>query len=296
MKIKLITLLLISLFSFQTYSQSFKKQNDGVLAYNLGINCLIGGIGGAINKKKGEKWSHAFLKNFVKGGLGGLVKYSAKYQTYYLRNQTQVLYSTLNRATFFLGHSITMNASLNERTFENLYFNYLGINMNYKPYVERGERFSGKLSSGTLISSVLFAVDGHQFNFNKTLEYGQFYFELDPETTIDGLGTVNGLAGYNSFAIRHYQTNQPAQSSVPHELVHTYQNYDFFALGSFYKKQQDALLDKSKLYRLTSKYIDYDYQFLFHSALYAAQPKPRYYKNWFEFEAQHFNGRRAIDR
>lgn len=295
MKLTTLLLLLSFLFPKSSSSQSYNKQNDKVLAYNLAINSIIGGIGGAINKKKGEKIGHAFLKNFLTGGLGGVVKYTAKYQTYYLRYDEQSYYAPLNRVVFFLGHSITMNASMNARTFENLFFNYMGINMNYQPYEKMGNRFSAKLSIGTIYSGLSFAFTGNKFNLNKSLEYGQLYFELNPNTEINGL-KVAGLGSYNSFAIEHLRPRQPTQSVVPHEIIHTYQKYDYFALGSFYKKKFDSILTKNKLYNFTTKYIDYDYQFIFQIALYIAQPKPRYYKNFFEFEAEHFSSRRYLKR
>ena len=188
-----------------------------------------------------------------------------------------------------------MNASMNEKSFENIYFNYFGINFKYSASAERGERFSSKLSGGTLVSSILFLTYGDKFNFNKSLEYGLIYFETNPEATHINGGPLNGRARFNSISVR-VRNRRPVQSVVPHEILHTYQVYDFFALSSFYKTKEKALLDESKIYRFTSKYLELDYEPLFFTTIYLIQPQPRYYKNFFEYEAEHFSSRRYIDR
>jgi hypothetical protein len=53
---------------------------------------------------------------------------------------------------------------------------------------------------------------------------------------------------------------------------------------------------KIKLYRILSPYMKLDYEAAFQGLLYLAQPVPKYYKNFYEFEAQHFSGRQYIKR
>lgn len=295
MKARFICTLILISFFLSSQGQNFKKQQDAIFAYNIVTSGLISGIGGAIHKKKNEKTLKAFFKNFGKGCLGGMVKYTAKSQTFYLKDPNNIFFAPFNRAMFFMGHSISMNASMNQASFENLYFNYLGFNFKYQRKEEKGHRFSSRLSAGTLASTLSFFYLGHEFNLYKSLEYGVFYFDLDPTTTIDGL-LIDGLAGYNSMAIKRYNNPLREQQVVPHELVHIYQSYDYFGLSSFYYNKEKALLNKSKLYRFTSQYIDFDYEPIFQGFLYQVQPKPRYYRNFFEFEAEHFSSRQAIER
>lgn len=295
MKYANFLLLLCFIFSIQLSGQSYKKQQDQILVVNILSNGIIGGIGGAIHKKENEKGIHSFIKNFGKGCIGGLTKYVAKTQTYYLRNEANVFLAPLNRAIFFVGHSVSLNASMNQKSLENIYFNFYGINFNYRPFEEKGNKFEAKLSTGTLSSLILFSAIGHKFDLYKTLEYGQFYFELNPSSNYKG-SKLNGQAGYNSIAIRSFDNNRIAQEIVPHEIVHTYQAYDFFSFSSFYKNKLEKKLTNSQFYNSSSKYISFDYEPLFFYLLYKTQPEPRYFKNYFEYEAEHFGRRAYINR
>lgn len=286
---------LVLVLSKSAFSQNYQSQQSEIFAYNLLSNGLICGISGAINKDKGEKAFPTFLKNFGKGCLGGFIKYSAKKQSFYLRYDSHEYLAPINRAYFFLGHSVSMNASLNKRTFENFYFNFYGVDFNFRPYEEKGNRFSGRLSMGTVTSVIYFSALGHKLDFFKSLEYGQFFFELDPDTKIDGI-SIAGLASYNSFAIEKDSRGVYSQSVIPHEMVHNYQYYDFFTLSSFYQAKLDTALNEVSLYRKASKFLNFDYQPIFFSGLYNIQPKPRYYRNYFEYEAEHFGRRRFINR
>lgn len=293
---KTILILLVIVFSFSsTFGQSYRKQQDQILAYNILTNALIAGISGAVNKKKGEKLHHAFLKNFGKGGLGGIVKYTAKYQTFYLRYEQSTITAPLNRVLFFAGHSMVMNASLNEPTFKNLYFNYFGFNFKYDTQAEKGTRLSTKLSATTFSSAIFLLNFGDRFNFYKTLEYGFLFFDLHPDAQHPSLVRLDGRSIHNSLAIREFN-GQHQLGILPHEILHTYQAYDFFALSNIYKEKEQTILNKSKVYRFASKYVDFDYEPIFFTTLYNTQPKPTYFKNFFEYEAEHFSGRKYINR
>jgi len=280
------------------FRKEFRSQQNEIFAYNILFNGFISGIGGVINKKKSEKFLPVLIKNFGKGCLGGFIKYSAKSQAYYLKNRQVTFLAPINRSIFFLGHSISMNASMNQRTLENLYFNLYGINFNYQLYETKGKKFNARLSLGTLASIIEFSTRGHKLDLYKSLEYGQFYFELNPSFTEEG-ELRNGQALYNVFAIRNIEQGTiiaPAQSSVPHEIVHTYQVYDCFVFSSLYKAKTDALLSKNKVYNIATKYVHFDYEPIYFITLYRLQPTPKYYKNFFEYEAGHFKSKTYILR
>ena len=187
-----------------------------------------------------------------------------------------------------------MNASRNEKILSNYYCNFYGVNFHYNGSEERGSRLNAKLSLANMASLISFSASGHKLDFYRTLEYGMFYFDLNPNTMINGI-QIAGLGGYNAIAIEK-KNNRPSYNIIPHEIVHTFQHYDFFPISSFYQKPLKKLLDKSSLYTKVSKYIDFDYEPLFFRSLYYTQPKPTYYKNYFEFEAEHFNSRIFIQR
>ena len=293
-KLKLILILITVLFN-TSYSQNYQSQRNEILAYNVLSNGLMSGIGGVIHKKKGEKFFPVFIKSFGKGCLGGLIKYSAKSQTFTFRNSQLNLLAPINRAYFFLGHSITMNASRNEKMFSNYYCNFYGVNFHYDHLAKKGEKFNSRLSLGTVVSILDFSlIQKHKLDFYKTLEFGEFYYDLKPNTILRGI-PISGLAKYNVMAIEKFNGN-PRTAVIPHELIHNYQYYDFFSISSLYEKPLNKLLDKSSLYKKVSKYIDFDYEPIFFSLAYSLQPEPTYYKNFFEFEAEHFSSRRFIER
>ncbi len=275
--------------------QGYQAQRNQIAAYNVLFNGLIGGISGTLHKNKGEKVLPVFLKNFGKGCLGGLIKYSAKNQTYYLKSNSNIYFAPINRAFFFLGHSLVTNASRNLRTLENYHCNLYGVDFDYSPYKELGNRLKVRASLGTTISLISFLGQGHKLNFYKTLEYGLFYFDMD--STFNRKGTlISGTASHNVMAIKKFSSGRTAQSVIPHELVHTFQHYDFFPLSNLYKKDLEHKLNTYATYNKLSRFIHFDYEALFFRSLYAVQPKPKYYRNFFEFEAQHFSIRRYIER
>ena len=120
-------------------------------------------------------------------------------------------------------------------------------------------------------------------NYFKSLEYGNFYF--DPNTT----GTSASFALYNAIVISN-------QSLIPHETVHTYQKYDFFTISSFYEKPIANIINQKPILRKVSKFISFDYQPIFNKLFYKLQPEPTYYKNFFEYEAEHFSKRIPLNR
>ena len=273
-------------------AQDYNKQRNELFAYNIVANGLISGVSSVFNKQPNEKMWGVFIRNFGKGCLGGLVKYSAKYQTFYFRQLSNLYFAPVNRAFFFLGHSMVMNASMNERLLSNYHCHFYGLNFNYRAQAAKGNRLSAKLSISTLLSVASLTLRGDRIDVFKTLEYGQFYLDLTSNTTQN----IGGRALFNAISIGKGQNGSPFQSVVPHEIIHTYQTYDYFALSSFYKKKEDKFLSKYKVYNTIHRFIDFDYEPLFFSALYLVQPTPKYYRNFFEFEAQHFSTRAYIDR
>lgn len=295
---KRFTLFVLALFQLSSRGQSYDAQRSQVFATNVISNALIGGIGGAINRDKGEKIYKAFFRNFLKGTAGGLIKYSAKYQTFYLaalqRNNSplygNVLYAPVNRLYFFLGHSVVMNAAYNRKVTDGYYCNFYGIDLKFKPKEE--QKLQARLSIASLEGAVEFAILGFQFNIYKTLEYGQLMFD-DPKGK---LGMYQGMARFNSIVLQTPGLNIP--SVLPHEIVHTYQMYDYFGFSSFYDKKARPLYQDHKIYKALSNYLVLDYETLFMTALYLPQFKmpPRYFKNYFEFEAEHFATRYQVIR
>lgn len=291
MKKTLVTALLFTVLSERISAQSYSQQRSEVFFVNILSNAVIGGVGGAINKGKDEKVYRAFLRNFLKGGAGGLVKYTAKYQTYYLASPVTSVYAPINRLYYFLGHSMVMNASLNRKVLDTYYCNFYGVDLRFKRTSE--QKIHARLSLATLASAVYFGTKGFELDFYRSLEYGQLMFQMKPGQ----LGIYNGMAWFNCIVLQS-RSNVPDLAILPHETIHTYQAYDYFGIASFYDQNLRSWYKDKKLYNLLSKYVVLDYEALFMSVPYALQfhPMPDYYKNYFEFEAEHFKTRQYIKR
>ena len=283
----------VFLIYITTNAQTYKHQQYEIFAVNILSNGFIGGVGGVINKSEDEKILPVFLRNFGKGCLGGLIKYTSKSYSNYLNYPDNTFYAPINRMHFFLGHSIVMNASMNKKMLETYYFNYLGINFQFFPKKEVN-KFQARISAASLLSFASFAIRGHDFDFFKSLEYGLFYFNLKEGYKQNGFYPY-GLAYHNSIAIKEYQ-KAPYYFIIPHELVHTYQFYDFYPLGNYYKEKANKYLNNYSIYNFLSKYISLDHEAIYHSILYEIQPEPIYYRNYFEYEAEHFSSRKYIKR
>ncbi len=287
----LVLILLMNMFPGKIQAQNYDTQQNQLLAYNLLLNGIVGGVGGAIHKAPGEKTWKVFLKNFGKGAIGGAVKYAAKYQTYYLRQPNSAFLAPANRLFFFLGHSMTMNASLNQKLLSRYYFNLYGLDMvmNFK---DKEQKFlTTRLSLGTVYGVSYFLIVGHKLNLYKSLEYGIYYFDLNPD-----MKQYAGFATFNCIAMGKNAAGTTYYGSIPHELVHTFQFYDFHPVSNLYTPAMRPVYEKIKGYNTLSKYLKADYEGAFQGLLYLVQPTPKYYRNFFEFEAEHFSDRRYIQR
>ncbi len=285
-------MLLLLFLPGKQQAQDYRAQQHQILAYNLLLNGVVGGVGGLIHKTPGEKGWKVFTKNFAKGALGGLVIYSAKYQTYYLRQPNNTFVAPANRLYYFLGNSMVRNASMNKKLLSEYTFNLYGLDMVMNFGNKEEKFFKARLSLATMGSFASFVVLGHRFDFHKSLEYGIFYFNMNPSITQYG-----GFATFNCIAIlRNQHTGGILYSAIPHEFVHTYQFYDYHAISNLYTPAMEPKYKRIKYYSTLARYFKLDYEVWFQSALYLVQPSPRYYKNFYEFEAQHFSTRNYINR
>jgi hypothetical protein len=284
--------------TLQAKAQSYRSQQNQLFAWNILSNGVMGGVGGMINRDHDEKWYMAFARNFGKGCLGGLVKYTAKNQTYYLRYSQNQFLALPNRLLYFAGHSITMNASLNKGIFDTYYCNILGVDMRWHlmNVQDDEKRFQARVSLMSVASALSVGAQHYSFDFYKSLEMGCFYFVMDTPTLHNGV-KVTGFQRFNSIAIGNSPFGGPYPNTIPHEFVHIYQSYDFFSITNFfYPRYIKPKIANTRWYGVINRFIVPDVDVAYFIAAYTLQPKPTYYRNFFEFEAEHFSSRRYIPR
>lgn len=261
-------------------------------AYNILLNGCIGGIGGVINKKKEDKALAAFGRNFLKGSLGGLVKYTAKSSLYALPEKNRALASFANRAYYYLGHSFTRNASLNRELFHTYNIQLYGIDLNIQ--LTEDVKIQPRLSLSTGFFFLQKVIEGNRFNVGKSLKYSVFYFDQHDKYLYNSVGgALQNIITINRSAL-------DVRIVVSHELVHTYQFPDYYLISNFAKPLSNKL-DTYKIYKYLSRYFYMDISSYYYLNYYLLQPNfstnsPYYYHNFYEFEAQHFANRRYIDR
>lgn len=308
LRIIVISIFIFSIFINKCIPQTYRSQQTQILAYNIFLNGLIGGIGGAINKEKNEKGYLAFGKNFLKGGLGGIIKYTAKYETYYLRDENKSYLAKPNRLFYYLGYSFVHNASLNKKLWHSYHCQFYGINLELN--FEKKFYVKSRISLFTIGSVAYFFIIDNKLNLHKSLEYGLFYFDMNPKNSVDG---ITGTAIHNTLAMLDGKKNNP-KWLFSHEFIHTYQFPDYFPVSNFFNKsfrstngiessneiestKKIKLINKinsTKSYNFLSKYFFLDIPYM--SLSYLLQPKPLYFKNFYEFEAEHFATRSFVDR
>ena len=298
---KLICVVLFIVIGQKTIGQTYRSQQNQILAYNIISNGLMGGIGGMINRAPNEKWHKAFLKNFGKGCLGGLVKYSAKSQTYYLRDPRNEYLALPNRLFFFAGHSMVMNASKNKGLFDTYHCNLLGVDMRWNIKNKEAEQkaFQARISLMTLGDVISTHAYGGKLDIYKSLEMGFFYFTMNRANLDRMVGEYNAAGtGFNTITFLDDKTNPwQVYHYIPHEMVHLYQSYDFYPITNFYYSRFiEKKLSKKEWYKKYKRVFVTDLDMLYFGVSYLLQPQPLHYRNFFEFEAEHFHSRNIVPR
>ncbi|MBL4716765.1 MAG: hypothetical protein COC01_00230 [Bacteroidetes bacterium] len=276
-----LSILLIAYFTKSSYSKTYSSQQYQVLSYNLLLNGIIGGVGGAINKKPNEKTWTAFRKNFLYGCLGGSIKYFAKYDIYDLRGESNGFWAKPNRLNYYIGHSIVHNASLNRKIWSSFNCSLYGLNIEL--FFKDSFYVKKRISTLTLYNLVYTISIGNKFNIDKSIKYGIFYFDMNPKISDAGYGDHNVIS----------ISSRSVTSVLPHEILHTYQHPDYILINNCFNHSFKRVRE-SKLHEIFRKYFYLDIAYM--SMLYQVQPKPTHYKNFYEFEAQHFATRSLVNR
>jgi hypothetical protein len=270
-------------------AQSYHQQKRQLFTYNVLLNGFIGGIGGVINKSKGEKPLVVFGRNFLKGALGGMITYQAKYQLYQLKRPENFWYAPLIRAGYYVGYSFTYNASLNRSIFNSYHSQFYLFNFDMQ--FKGGVRVLPRISVLSALSAGGFVVLGDKLDLKNSLRYGLFYFRQNGKYELirDGLGLHNSIEiiseDQKSF------TPDLKYSAIAHEMVHTFQFPDYFSISNLYAPSIKRAT-RSNGYRKLSNYFFLDIPYF--PLLYVFQNK--YRENFYEFEAYHFEMRSYVER
>jgi hypothetical protein len=242
-----------------------------------------------INKPKTEKWHKAFAKGFLYGSMGGFLMYEGK-NFLHLINKKQVLtYAWPARVVFSAGTSIAENASAHRHPFKNWHMNvgFARLELNLD---EGKPRLGAKLLPPEFIFFTTNLLD-KKLLAKESLQSGVFMYESRRPIVAGGIEFAGyALPGSVSFNKRHISSLGDAAYVkhytyylYAHELTHIFQ---YHSQVSF-----DKWFPHPKKYLPGHKFIHPNYNTVLWMLLYAAEGRkgyPRYFRNFFELEAEHF--------
>ncbi|MEM9917335.1 MAG: hypothetical protein AAF990_04525 [Bacteroidota bacterium] len=288
----LILVLVFLLPQEQLLAQSYQKQKNQLFVYNVAIGGIIGGVGALINKGKDENGWKVFLKGTGQGLLGGFINYQAKNLTYQIAKKEKLSYGWWARITQSVAASITENAASNRNFWESFHINYGPIRFE----IDKRNAFkpSVKVAPGALYGMIWMSTKG-RFDFKTSFQSGAPVFLSDGSIRIFG----DLFAGYVLAGSMAYDKRELDNYELfAHEFIHVLQYDDYVGLNSFFDKPLQKWIEKTSFFRATNKFIYYDFHLPIWSTvlLIVKEDFDTYYRNWFEFEAEHFATKRAVVR
>jgi hypothetical protein len=286
---KSLIILTLFLSIYGVKAQSYQQQRRQIFGYNIILNGLVAGVGGVINKSHEEKILNAFGRNFLKGAIGGIITYTAKFEVYQLRNPENYWIAPLDRAFYYIGNSIVYNASLNKSIFDSYRCQFYLFNIEI--HLKRKFKVTPRISLLSLASLGTFFILQDHLNFKNSIKYGLFYFNENKKYIYsrEGLGLNNAIeiAAHPPDTIIDFK-----YEVIAHEMIHTFQFPDYISISNYMKKSFQGVKSTDK-YKKWSRYFYLDGPFF--PILYVIYPKPNY-QIFYEYEANHFSTRKFIER
>lgn len=289
--ILLLTVLFLLSSLHKAHAQNYPQQASGILLYNVGSGMLIGGVGALINKDKGQDPWKTFLRGASRGAIGGAINYGSKQITAQIARQENYVYGWPGRLTQSLGTSMIENAAANRSLLASYHFSYgplrleLDAQTQYKP--------SLKLKPIALVGLVWLGSKG-TFSAKHSLLSGAPVFISDGPINMFG-GSYGGYAlGIVTALDKAYIDNYEL---FAHEFIHIHQYEDYIGVNSFFDRPLGNLKNNSSSFNTLSKYVYLDIHApLLLGTYFLLHDGGNYFKNWFEFEAEHFATWRTVSR
>jgi hypothetical protein len=276
-------------FDVQSQSNEFRTQRVQLVAFNIGFNGLIGGIGGMINKKGNKSNFQAFTRGFYQGAIGGTISHFGLSLTHQIQKQKNIAYAWPARLVNSFGSSIIQNSAEGRRIFERLHLNLYITRLEYYPYQKK---FTGKLFTSS-IYGIIVAGKNAKINLSKSLQTGIIYFEANQNFGASSLGNSGrATAQVSSIGMGTDLTADDFYYVFAHETAHILQ-YDRKVGGNaLLFKTNSKLMQSNKLYNTLSNYIYFDLNGPLFWLGYKLEGTV-HHCNFFEQEAENYSARRA---
>lgn len=268
-------------------------QDAQLLAYNIGFGAVTSGVGALINKRPHERWHKALLRGASQGALGGGMLYAGKKSVYLMaRKQTGNMGYAWPAAIFHAaGYSIIQNAAMSAPFMQNWSYELGPVRFDYafhKPHPLRA-RFLPEV-----IPAWIFATQvGGRFDAKTSLQTGQIVFVHTG--LIDNNGqAAEGVSWGRSIIYADFLYTKG--HVMAHELVHNFQYSEYQVINLYTTPLTDKIKNKT-MHRIFNNYIYADVPWaLFAYQLYGHYDNAHHFRNWYEFEAEHFSTNNWVDR
>ena len=261
-----------------------QNQEGKVLIYNIGFGGMTSGIGAVINKKKTENWKKSFARGFWQGSIGGALNYSAKKSCYLIYKKDKTEFALPARIISSAGNSIIQNAAFNEPFLKNWSFDYGILRFDYR--ANNTKKFQVRILPTAIVSSLIALPQG-RLDLASTLKTGVMAFKAK-----DLISTLRGSHNGVNYGRAFIYSSDPFISDslknhiISHELIHEFQYREYMVFNAYLKPQAD----KMKMPGLKKVFTRYVYPDIPYFALFymmeGIQKSPRFYRNYFEFEAE----------
>lgn len=280
-------------------AQSYQKQRREIIAYNVLSTATTAAIGALINKKKNEKWFPVFYRSFLSGAVGGYLMHEGKNLLFHIKKKESLYWGWPAKLIFFAGSSIAENVSANRKPWERFHMNFGFVRLQFEPMAK--EKLSATILLSELTTTFMLATRG-SFDIKRSLQFGNTIFTSNRSLSNNGDRLLEGYALGESFIVNrsYFDTARSFfYYIVTHEAVHTFQNNNFITVNPYFKKISDSVAVKSKLFNKTRNFFTLDLdQPLFWGLYYLEDQKKTgtYFRNFFEYEAQHYTLRQWLQR
>jgi len=282
----LLLLLLLSGFFSPLRAQ---HQERHLLLYNTLFGGITAGTGSAINKPKDENWRKAFLRGFWQGCIGGSLLFAGKKMTYPIYKQEAPVFGWPAKIIHSGGVAIIENAGLRQPFLQNWFLDYGPLRADYNV---KTRNLRARFLPWS-IYSILSAANNSELDLHTSLSIGELSFRYKG-TNIPG---YNGgfYLGQNYGRAFSYVPGQDQYFIMAHELVHSLQFREYQVINIWFKPTL-RYWKEGKLKTSLRKWVFFD--FPWHYIAYGMEGYhryPRYFRNFFELEAQRFALGRHVD-
>lgn len=282
------TLLVVFLFliSLESSAQDFRSQRNKFLAFNVGFNGLVGGVGAIINKNENQTGGRAFLNGFYKGAIGGTVSHIGFSLTHQILVRENISYAWPSRIVNSIGASFVQNAAENRDLLDRIHFNLYVTRLEYFP---RERNFKARIFSSSIYGIIVTGRNA-TLNISKSLQSGVLYFESSEyfrSSLVQGraTGQVSSIGmGTDMFPAEYYDI-------FAHELAHILQFDRKIGGNAFISRADQKWKEKHQWYKQVSRFLYFDLNGPIFYAAYHFQ-NSTHNCNFFEQEAENYSSKR----